>query len=403
MYNRFFIGLIFLWSAACLGEETIKIGCSTPIVMSGADSTSLGSGVFILDGIKLYFTKINALGGIQGRKIELTILDDHYDPILSGQNVIKLIDDYKVLSLIANNGTPQLSVTLPIINKERVLLYAAVTGTSQLRRTPPDRYVINFSAGTLISQTEAMRGLMSIGIKPEEMAFISQNDAAGTGSYRDYLMALKNNGFEKGEELPHGTYNVESQDVESAFGAILRTARIKNYKIKVIHAAATGVTSAKIIHLTQSLFPDAMINFSSYTLRWMQFKEILDFINEKKMKIIMISPVPMLSMDLPAIHEYREDFKKYAPNQSEHFYSFEGYLTAKLFVIALQQAAEKNILTREGIIDSFESLKDVDIGLGVKISLSKENHNALNKVWPSILKDSQFVPLEWDELKSTSP
>ena len=51
-------------------------------------------------------------------------------------------------------------------------------------------------------------------------------------------------------------------------------------------------------------------------------------------------------------------------NAAPSIISFQDYLTAKLFVIGLNQAAANNQLTREGLIDAFESLHDVDIGIG---------------------------------------
>ena len=69
-------------------------------------------------------------------------------------------------------------------------------------------------------------------------------------------------------------------------------------------------------------------------------------------------------------------------------------------MVGLKKAAAENKLTREGIIDALESLQDVDLGVGQKISFSKENHQAFDKVWPVIFKAGKYVPLDWAEIKS---
>jgi branched-chain amino acid transport system substrate-binding protein len=46
-----------------------------------------------------------------------------------------------------------------------------------------------------------------------------------------------------------------------------------------------------------------------------------------------------------------------------------------LFVIALRKASEANNMSTEGIIDAFETFKDVDFGIGKKITLNKNEHS----------------------------
>ena len=48
-------------------------------------------------------------------------------------------------------------------------------------------------------------------------------------------------------------------------------------------------------------------------------------------------------------------------------------------------------MTREGIIDVFESMSDVDIGVGEKIDFSKTDHQALHIVWPTIIKNGKLM------------
>ncbi len=109
--------------------------------------------------------------------------------------------------------------------------------------------------------------------------------------------------------------------------------------------------------------------------------------------------MPSPNSDLAVAQDYRTDLLKYSPNAKPNYGSFEGYLDAKLFVIGLTEAIAKNTLTREGLIDAFESLKNVDIGIGSKISFDKNNHQALHTIWPTIIKNGQIEPLDWLKLK----
>ena len=76
-------------------------------------------------------------------------------------------------------GTPTAAVTIPIYNQGKTLLFGAFTGAGILRRSPPDRYVINYRA-SYVQETAAMvDGLLSAGIQPEEIAFLPKTIVLG--------------------------------------------------------------------------------------------------------------------------------------------------------------------------------------------------------------------------------
>src|SRR5512134_2235178 len=57
-------------------------------------------------GAKLYFDRVNAAGGVNGRKIELITLDDRGNAQQTAANTKKLLDQ-GILSLFGYYGSPQ--------------------------------------------------------------------------------------------------------------------------------------------------------------------------------------------------------------------------------------------------------------------------------------------------------
>src|SRR3954454_22357853 len=53
-----------------------------------------------------YLRKINAAGGINGRKVTLVSLDDAYTPGKTVQQTRKLVEDDDVLAIVGSVGTP---------------------------------------------------------------------------------------------------------------------------------------------------------------------------------------------------------------------------------------------------------------------------------------------------------
>src|SRR6202011_5334962 len=119
----------------------IVLGTSTALTGS---AQNLGKDV--QRGIMAGLERANRNGGVNGRKLRLIALDDGYEPARTAPNMQQLIEQEKVLAIIGNVGTPTAIAALPIVDEEKTLFFAPLTGAGMLRTDPPDRYVMNFRA-----------------------------------------------------------------------------------------------------------------------------------------------------------------------------------------------------------------------------------------------------------------
>jgi len=83
-------------------------------------------------GAKVYFDRVNAAGGVNGRKIELITLDDQGNPANTATNTKKLLDQ-GVLSLFGFYGSPQVTASYPLIKDSDVLLFAPMSAADEFR------------------------------------------------------------------------------------------------------------------------------------------------------------------------------------------------------------------------------------------------------------------------------
>jgi len=83
-------------------------------------------------GAKMYFDRLNAAGGIGGRKIELVTLDDRGNAPLAVANTKKLLEQ-GVLSLFGFYGSPQVTAIYPLIKDGDVLLFAPMAAADEFR------------------------------------------------------------------------------------------------------------------------------------------------------------------------------------------------------------------------------------------------------------------------------
>jgi ABC-type branched-subunit amino acid transport system substrate-binding protein len=198
-------------------DSEVVVGMST--ALSGP-AQALGQGVKA--GVAARFAELNAAGGIHGRKVRLVALDDGYEPDRCAPNMRKLIDEEKVFAVIGNVGTPTAIVSVPIANEKKTLLFGAFTGAGVLRKSPPDRYIINYRA-SYAEETAAMIGgiLDEMGVAPEEIAFFTQNDGYGDAGYNGAIKALEARGYAQAKDLAHGRYTRNTTNVEDGLIEIL--------------------------------------------------------------------------------------------------------------------------------------------------------------------------------------
>ncbi|QSX32323.1 ABC transporter substrate-binding protein [Shewanella avicenniae] len=363
--------------------ETVKVGMSAALT---GPASALGNGV--RNGMESYFKRVNAAGGVNGNMIALTALDDGYEPDKAAPNMNQLIDQDGVIAVLGNVGTPTAIVTVPIANAKKTLLFGAYTGAGVLRKSPPDHYIINYRASYAEETGAMVKGLLASGIKPEEIAFFTQNDGYGDAGYNGAVAALKAEGFANAEQLAHGRYTRNTTNVEQALGTILDA----SVEPKAIIMVGAYAPCAEFIRQAKQDLPDTkFLNVS-----FVGSIPLLKALGDKAEGVIVTQVVPHYNDDLPGVADYRKDLQAYKPGAEPDFVSLEGYILAKIFVEGLKKAPAPD---REGIIKGLESLSNLDVGIGVPISYSATDHQASHKVWPTVIHSGKYEVLDWASMK----
>ena len=119
-------------------DTEIKLGQSTPL--SGpASAFGAGAGRAVVG----YFEMLNEKGGIHGRKISFTQLDNAYSAPKAIEQSRKLIDDVGVLAEVGTIGTaPNVAIQKYLNSKQVPQLYITAGGTLySIRTSTPGRVV----------------------------------------------------------------------------------------------------------------------------------------------------------------------------------------------------------------------------------------------------------------------
>lgn len=362
--------------------ETIKIGMSTAL---DGPAKSLGTNVKM--GVEAYFKKINDNGGVNGNKLQLIALDDGYEPKRAGPNMRKLIDDENVITVIGNVGTPTAVVTVPIANEKKTMLFGAVTGAGLLRKSPPDRYIINYRASYGEETAAMIGGLLKSGIKPTEIALFTQNDGYGNAGYNGAVAAFKSNGFTDMNKIVHGRYKRNTVNVEDGLSTILDA----DVEPKAIIMVGAYKPCAKFISLAKEELPDTIF----LNVSFVGSIPLLNELGDKAEGVIVTQVVPHYEDSSPGVSQFRADLAAFNSTAKPGFLSLEGYSVARILVEGLLKAGQ---VTRESIIDGLESLGEFNLGYGNSQSLTSAEHQASHTIWPTRIKNGKYVSFNWNNL-----
>ncbi|MCA9517612.1 MAG: ABC transporter substrate-binding protein [Myxococcales bacterium] len=345
---------------------------------------ALGAGM--RDGVLAYFAAVNARGGVHGRPLELVARDDAYEPARTAPNMRALADEDHVFAVIGNVGTPTAAVAVPIADEKHLPLFGAFTGAGLLRKSPPDRYVVNFRASYAEETAEMVRGLVTeLGIRPEQIGFFTQNDAYGDAGWKGAVAALERLGYADAANLPHGRYPRNTVDVEAGLAELLDP----RVDVRAVIMVGAYKPCARFIQLAKAY------DFAPYFLNvsFVGSDALAGTLGADGDGVVITQVVPLPDGDTAAARELQAT----VPAEKRNFVTFEGFLAAKAFVAALERAGAD--ATPESFLDAVESGAPFDLGLGVEHRLSKAEHQFSHRVWPTVIRGGRFVALaRWTDL-----
>ena len=324
-------------------------------------------------GSQAYFDYVNALGGVNGRKIRIITLDDRYDTDKAVANVKQLIEQDKALALFGIVGIPANLAIMPLIAQAGIPNFAPYTG-SDVMRTPHNRLVFNVRASYSDEIDKIVEHLDIRGIKQVGVAF--QNNAFGSEGLALIEQALAKR---KLRLAAKAGINNDSSNVEQAVSTL---AEAKVHAVVLITVGKPSIDFIKSYNKRQQ-------GTQFFALSVMASQSSINALGKDGVGVIVsqVSPFPF-SATSSLVREYQRVMKKM--DIKEYSYaSMEGYLNAKIFTEALRRAGRN--ISRDSLIASLEGMSKVDFD-GYLVNFSKANHQGSHQVELTVIsKDGKFL------------
>jgi branched-chain amino acid transport system substrate-binding protein len=343
----------------------ILVGMSVPLT---GPASAIGASVKA--GATAYLDRLNADGGIDGRKVRLVVEDDGYDPDRAAANTEKFLGS-DVFALLGYVGTPTSIASYPLAMRAQVPFLAPLTGAETLR-TPAVANVFHLRASYFEEIDRLVDRITKKGLK--QISVFAQDDSFGDAGRIGVLRAVHARGLSLAGEA---RYSRNGTSVEVAYTTL------RNQHPDAVIMIATPGAAAELVRLSKNNgFKPVFLGVSFVAAE--QFIAAAG-LNAEGTYLTQVVPAPG-DTGIGAVARYNVDMHN--AGASPDYLSLESYMAAWLFA----EAVKRSDGTRAGVLRTMQSMKtSLD---GFPLQFSRLNHQGSHNTYFTVVKGGKVLPAE---------
>jgi len=344
-----------------------------------------------------YFRKINAEGGINGRRINFISYDDAYSPPKTVEQARKLVESDEVLLIFGAVGTATNSAIHKYMNAKQVPQLFVTTFASKWN--DPKNFPWTMGFGTSYNAEARIYATYILKSYPgKTIGILYQNDDLG----KDYLTGLHEGLGSQATSLIKAEipYDTSTPTVDSLVVRIRDTnpdifINISSPKFAAQAVRKIGELKWNPVHILTNT-----ANSTAATLKPAGFENSQGILSASAYKDV---DDPQLKED-PGVKEWRTFMTQWFPDgDQDDGFTRTGFASAKALVQVLRQCGDD--LTRENVMRQAAHL-DMEIGLlvpGIRIKTSPTDFAPIKQLQMMRFKDhrwERFGPVLNDDKNS---
>jgi len=358
-------------AALAQGKETLKFGLAMPLsgsqALYGADQVKAAQWAV---------ADINAKGGVNGKQLEMIVLDTQADPQM-GINAVKRLTSVDNVPVFITAWSAVVKAVAPIANREKVLELSVGANSPDIAKLG-DYVYTTFPLAEVDVSGLAKYTYATLGKKTAAVMYIN-NDSGVEGA------AIYKNVFEKagGKIVAYEAYDTKATEFT---GALLK---IKAANPDMIHIQGLVSDLPQVIAQMRQLGLQQRV--STYSAGYNP--KVIEQLGAAAEGLIVTSLAPGLS-DNPNvglfINRWKETEKRVPNGLPYTQYLYDGpYLVAELY-----KWIEKNKLpaTGENMRKAMITAKNFDLPMTGSLSVG-EDHRVNKPVYLLTVDKGQFIPL----------
>jgi branched-chain amino acid transport system substrate-binding protein len=297
-------------------------------------------GKLTMNGVEVYFNKINQAGGIHGRKLVLVREDDLCKPEGAIAAVKKLVHEHKVFGILGGACSNSTLAARPEIEKAGVPFHVFSAVADGIVQPPaPNIYTTQLTAS--IESKAQIQWALDRGKK--KLAIVAQHDAWGRARYEPMLADFKQRGI---EVVANEEVTVDLND------GTAQALRLKNAGADAI--MLLGYPKAAAVMIRDSI----KIGYKPLWVGQTAIQDLPAFeglvgIKGSLSDFVSITTVPG-HPDNEQYAEWRKPLKDTFPNDELSVFNLMGIAAAEVYAKVLATAGKD--LTREKFLASYETI-----------------------------------------------
>ncbi len=360
-------------------DSEIKIGNIMPYSGPASAYGTIGK------ALGAYFNKVNAEGGINGRKITFITYDDGYAPPKTVEQARRLVENDDVLLILNSLGTAHNTAIQKYMNTKKVPQLFVATGATKFGDPKNFPWTMGWqpnyqSEGRIFAQYILKNHPNG------KIGILFQNDDYG----KDYVKGLKDGLAGKVMIVAELPYEPTDPTVDSQMVSLKASGADVFFNVTTPKFAAQAIKKAaeigwKPAHLLNSV--SASVGAVMKPAGLENGKDVLTAVYGK-------DPTDPVWKDDPGMKEWVAFMDKYYPDgDKSSSFPVYGYSIARTMVQVLQQCGDD--LTRANVMKQAASLKDYETGMalpGIKINTSPTDFYPIEQMQMGRFNGESFVP-----------
>lgn len=303
-----------------------------------------------------YIERVNAAGGVNGRRIKVIRTDSANKPDRTKENVKALVEKQGVFAMWGISGTGNVGAALPYLTEHGVPLVGSTSGADSFyAKTHPMLFNTKAGYGDEIRR-------MATHLKDSyisRVGVIYLDNGFGREAYKSAEAAIKERGLELAAVAK---FKEDGSDIPQAVEAMIK-ARPTAVMLLTLAGPAPKLVDEYLKAGGRAQF---------FALSIVAPDVLSGKIGDKARGIIVTQVVPYpWDRSLAIVKEYQELMASKGVKEYSHS-GIEGLILAKTLVEGLRGAGKDP--TRRRLLDSMEALRDKDFG-GYKLSYAPSRHN----------------------------
>jgi len=367
---------MLMWSAASTAAEMrgvtaseIKIGQTMPYSGPASAYGVIGKTE------EAYFRKINAEGGINGRKINFVSYDDAYSPPKTVEQARKLVESDEVLLVFNPLGTPPNTAIQKYLNTKKVPQLFVATGATKWNDPKDFPWTMgwqpNYQSESRIYAKYILKN------KPDaKIAVLYQNDDYG----KDYLKGFKDGLGDKAASMIviEESYEVSEPTIDSHIVKMKSTGADVFFNITTPKFAAQAIKKNQEIGWKPLHFLNGVSSSIGSVIKPAGFENAQGIISSNYLK----DPTDSEWKNDAGMKAWNEFLDKYYPeaNRADIFVMY-AYTVAQGLEHVLRASGDN--LTRANVMKQAASIKNLELGgllPGIKVNTSETDFAPISQV-----------------------